>query len=156
MPPRPRSKANTGWSDIHGGAAFVVPISLLRSPNFARLSANGCKLLMSLGQQYFGNNNGYLSAAFTLLSKFGWKSDTTIREAVAECEHYGLIVKTRQGGRNHCNLYGFTWRRINKIDSKPLHVAATLKPTDDWLNERPPFQKVPRRKRDDIHRYGSH
>jgi hypothetical protein len=142
-----KGSKNTGWNEIHGGMAFIIPLSCLRGTNMISLSPKGCKLLLDLGRQFTGFNNGYLCVTPSLLLKQGWKSTASIWEAVAECEHYGLIVKTQQGGRNRPSYYAFTWRKINHIESRPpLDMSQTLAPSNDWLNDKPPFQKPSRKK----------
>jgi hypothetical protein len=134
------------WADVDGGQAFIIPLTLLRHPNFVRLSAKACKLVLDLGRQYSGFNNGYLSAAFSILGPMGWGSDSTIREAVAECLHYGLIIKTRQGGRNRCNLFALTWWRIHSREGKPLDARPTLAPGNEWKDGVSNFTKPTRKK----------
>jgi hypothetical protein len=142
-----RTTKDTGWSEIYGGMAFIIPLACLRHENLIRLSPKGCKLLLTLGRQYSGFNNGYLCVTPKVLLNQGWSSASTIWEAVAECEHYGLIEKTQQGGRNKPSYYALTWRTINKIENRmPLDVGPTLKPSNDWLKSKPPFQKPTRKK----------
>ena len=138
---------DNGWAEINGGSAFIIPLSCLRHENMLRLSRHGCKLLLDLGRQYTGFNNGYLCVTPSLLLKQGWSSATTIWEAVAECEHYGLLVKTQQGGRNRPSYYAITWRKINKLENRPpLDASPTLKPSNDWLEPKPRFEKFKRKK----------
>lgn len=144
MPKKP-SRENR-WTDIDGGSAFVIPVSMLRHPNFVRLSPCACKLVLDLARQYSGFNNGYLSAALTILKPMGWRSEATIREAVDECVHYGLIIKTRQGGRNRCNLYAITWRRVDEKQGKPLDVQASMSPGNDWKREVQAYENPSRKK----------
>ncbi|MFA5901400.1 MAG: hypothetical protein WC829_20040 [Hyphomicrobium sp.] len=143
---RGKQKGATKWAEVDGGSAFIIPVTLLRHPNFTRLSANACKLVLDLGRQYSGFNNGYLSAAVSILEPLGWRSEATIREAVAECIHYGLIQKTRQGGRNRCNLFALTWWKVQEKDGRPLDVRATLQASHDWKETRPAFAKQTRKK----------
>ena len=111
---RERSKAARGqWKHVDGGSAFIVPYTLLRHPNWIRLKAPALKLVLDLGSQYTGFNNGYLCPAWELMRERGWKSRETLYLAIAEAEHYRIIVKTRQGGRNKSNLYGLTWWQIH-------------------------------------------
>lgn len=142
-----KQKGATQWADVDGGQAFIIPLTLLRHPNFKRLSANACKLVFDLARQYSGFNNGYLSAALSILKPLGWRSEATIRESVAECMHYHLIKKTRQGGRNRCNLFALTWWRIHEKDGRPLEVRATLRPSNDWKEARPDYMKPARKKK---------
>lgn len=148
-----RPKKDNGWSEIDGGAAFIIPVSLLRHANFLKLSPQGCKLLLDLGRQYSGFNNGYLSAALSILKPMGWRSEATIREAIAECLHYRFIEKTRQGGRNRCNLFAVTWRKINDKPGKPLDVGSTMEPSNAWKADLVAFKK-PSRNRNRIRRAG--
>lgn len=144
---RRRDKQDNRWKDIDGGAAFIIPYTVLRHANYRRLSPFGHKLIADLACQFTGFNNGYLCAAFSLLEKQGWKSPTTLYKASCECEHYGLIEKTQQGGKNKPNLYAFTWRRIDeKTDKPPLDVRPTLRPSDAWKEERPAFKFQPKTK----------
>ena len=148
-----RKKPNDRWNDIDGKCAFVIPLTLLGHPNFTRLSPHGCKLLLDLGRQYKGFNNGDLCATFSVMASRGWRSETTLREAIAECEHYGLIARSRQGGRNRCNLFALTWRRLDKVTGKRLDMIPTLSSSNDWKKEVPPFVAA-KRKRNGIDRPG--
>lgn len=134
-----RQKRDNRWSDIDGGAAFIIPLTLLRHPNYIRLSHHSNKLLMDLARQYTGFNNGYLCASWSLMKQCGWHSTGTLQTAVLECEHYGLLIRTQQGGRNKPNLHAFSWRRIDEKPGQPLDRLPTSKPTDDWKGERPVF-----------------
>jgi hypothetical protein len=135
-------KKDNRWDDIDGGSAFVIPYTLLRHPNFIRLSPWGNKLVLDLARQYTGFNNGYLCASRTLMKPAGWKSTDTLQRAIEEAEHYGLILRSRQGGRNRATLHALTWRRIDDKRDKPLDVAPTMKPTDDWKAERPLYVRT--------------
>ncbi len=137
-----RKRKDSRWSDIDGGSAFVVPYTLLRHPNFTRLSAYGHKLLMDLARQYTGFNNGYLCTSWALMSEAGWNSENTVRTAMRELEHYRLIERTRQGGKHKANLHGFTWRRIDAKPDDPLDVSPTAKPSDAWKELRPDFVRT--------------
>ena len=137
-----RSKKDNRWGDIDGGSAFVIPYTLLRHPNFTRLSPYGNKLILDLARQYSGFNNGYLCASRSLMRQCGWRSSVTLFTATLECEHYGLLVRTQQGGRNKPNLHAFSWRRIDDKPGQPLERLPTTKPTDDWKQERPAFERT--------------
>lgn len=137
-----RKKRDNRWNDIDGGNAFVIPYTLLRHPNCTRLSPYGVKLLMDLARQYTGFNNGYLCASWSLMKDCGWRSSITLYTAVVECEHYGLLIRTQQGGRNRPNLHGFSWRRIDEKKGQTLDRAPTAAPTNDWKDERPTFART--------------
>ncbi|WP_407352031.1 hypothetical protein [Luteimonas sp. R10] len=137
-----KKRKDNRWNDIDGGAAFVIPYTLLRHPNFTRLSAFGNKLIMDLARQYSGFNNGYLCTAWALMKQAGWRSEDTVRNAMQELEHYRLIERTQQGGRNRPNLHALTWRRIDEKKDLPLDVSPTMKPSDAWKVEQIPFMRT--------------
>ncbi|MDR7099341.1 hypothetical protein J2X04_001688 [Lysobacter niabensis] len=142
---RKRSPGAERWDDIHGGMAFIIPVSLIRHPNYARLSPWAHKLLADLSTQYSGYNNGYLCAAWTLMRQRGWRSRTTLEKARTELEHFRVIERTQQGGRNRPNLYAFTWRRVDELKGRPkLHVPKSIKPTDAWNATIGPFEYKPK------------
>lgn len=128
------------WADIKGGMAFVVPVQLTRHESWRLMSPWAHKLVADLSTQYTGYNNGYLCAAWTLMKKRDWKSRTTLAKACAELEHYRVIERTQQGGRNRPNLYAFTWRRIDRIEGRPLDVGATLTSSNAWDAPPVPFR----------------
>lgn len=134
-----RRKKDSRWNDIDGGSAFVIPYTLLRHDNFRRLSPFAMKLLMDLARQYTGFNNGYLCCAWALMKDERWRSETTVRAAMLELEHYRLIVRTRQGGKNLANLHALTWRRIDEKDDAQLELSPTTKPPDSWKEKAPDY-----------------
>lgn len=136
------SKRKDRWGDIKGGRAWVIPVLALRHPNCVRLTPQALKLLFDLGRQYSGMNNGYLCPAWKLMREVGWKSTETLFLATKELEHYGWIVKTRQGDRNKANLYALTWFRIDSMpDRDPLDYGPTFAPCNSWDQERPLFDR---------------
>lgn len=137
-----RPRKDNRWADIDGGSAFLIPYTLLRHPNFTRLSPWAYKLLMDLSRQYTGFNNGYLCSAWTLMREAGWRSDNTVANAAAELHHYGIIQRTQQGGRNRPNLWALTWRRIDDKKDRHLDCSPTMRPSDDWKIERPAYVRT--------------
>lgn len=123
-----------GRSD--GGGFFAIPHAVLHSPNYRALSAHAVKLLMDLGGQYRGANNGDLSAAWTVMHSLGWKSRDTLARALAVLLQFGMIEKTRQGGLNRCSLYALTWQAIDDCKGK-LEVPATTVASGLWKEPRP-------------------
>lgn len=127
-------RKHKGRSDA--GGYFGIPHAVMRSPNFPAVSAHGIKLLVDLGGQYRGTNNGDLSAAWRIMQPLGWKSRDTLTRALAELLHFGLIEKTRQGGLNRCSLYALTWRPIDECSGK-LEAGATRVPSGLWKEPQP-------------------
>ena len=98
---------------------------LLEEPDFIALKGNSIKLLIDLGAQYNGRNNGDLCAAMTVMRKRGWTSNQQLSKALAELLERNLIMQTRQGGLNAGpNLYAITWQPIHECGGK-LDVPAT-------------------------------
>lgn len=122
------------------GGWFALPHAVLDSPNYRALSAHAVKLLNDLGSQLRGHNNGDLCATWNILKLRGWRSRDTLTRALAELQHYGLIEKTRQGGKNFCCLYAFTWRPIDECRGK-LDVSATPVPSGLWKVPQLPMLK---------------
>jgi DNA-binding MarR family transcriptional regulator len=111
-----------------GGSFLAIPHEVMDSPNFRALSGSAIRLLLELGRQYRGYNNGDLCA--TWKSARGWKSRDTITRALDELQRRGMIEKTRQGGMHRCSLYALTWHSIDecrgKLDVPSTRVASAL------------------------------
>ena len=97
------------------GERFVgIPLSAYSSPLFIALSPWAIKLLVDLGAQYNGRNNGDLAAAWKLMQPRGWNSETTLNRCRKELIEAGFIIEMRKGRRpNTCSLYALTWRPLN-------------------------------------------
>jgi hypothetical protein len=110
------------------GAFLALPMALLHCPKFRALSAHGVKLLLDIGSQYNGKNNGDLSAAWKVMKPKGWRSETTLTRAKAELLAAGFIAETRKGHLpNLCSLYGITWQPLNpnpKLDARAAGFPA--------------------------------
>ena len=126
------------------GTFFALPHVVHRSPNWPKLSANAVKLLIDLGSQLNGHNNGNLTVAHKILSKHGWPNRTSIARAKAELLHYGFIQQTRQGGlRNGPSLYALTWKPIDEcLQAKwPLETKKTKVASGLYKHDKPPLKK---------------
>src|SRR5690606_14767254 len=97
---------------------------------------------MDLARQYTGFNNGYLCSAWALMKDAGWGSNNTVRQAMLELEHYGLIARTQHGGRNRPNLHALTWRRIDHKKDQWLEVPQSTVPGNEWKLERDPYVRT--------------
>lgn len=93
---------------------FGIPYEILCHPNFVRLSSQANKLLIDIGMQYYGSNNGDLCATWSIMRARGWKSKETLSDALRELEHFQLIVVTQVGGQNKPTLYALSWNVIHK------------------------------------------
>ena len=123
--------------------------SVFESPAFPALSPHACKLLFELVGQYRGDNNGNLTVAWSVVSKRGWRSRTTLWRCKAELIKAGFIYVTRKGHMpSTCELLALTWFSLDispKFDpealacfkSKPYRVNTplvmpTMRPRSDW------------------------
>ena len=107
---------------------FHLHRPLLDCEDFISLKGNSIKLLIDLGSQFNGYNNGDLCASLSVMRKRGWNSNQQLTKALKELLERNLIVQTKQGGLNlGPNLYAITWHRIDecngKLDANPTTVA---------------------------------
>lgn len=98
--------------------------SVFESPAFTALSPHACKLLLELAGQYKGDNNGNLTVAWSILSKRGWRSRTTLWRCKAELVKAGFVYVTRIGHfPKTCELVALTWFPLDvspKFDPEAL------------------------------------
>jgi hypothetical protein len=103
------------------GRFLALPLTVLLSHAYSRLSPYAVKLLLDIGSQYRGDNNGDLCAAWKVMQPKGWKSEETLAKAKQELLRAGFIVEVRKGYRpNVCSLYALTWQAL---DPNPKHDA---------------------------------
>ena len=113
------------------GSFIALPVAILESPEYSRLNAPAVKLLIDLFSQFKGCNNGDFSAAWKLMNRRGWRSRDTLWRALNELLDKGFIVKTRQGSKRKCSLYGITWKPIDECNGK-LDIVPTRVPLNSW------------------------
>lgn len=98
--------------------------SVFDSPAFTALSPHACKLLFELAGQYRGDNNGNLTVAWSVVSKRGWRSRTTLWRCKAELIEAGFVYVTRKGHMpSTCELLALTWFPLDvspKFDPEAL------------------------------------
>jgi hypothetical protein len=107
------------------GEPFVAIVrSVFESPEFAKLSPYAAKLLLELVSQFKGDNNGNLTAAYSLLQDRGWRSRTTLYRAKCDLIEAGFVYVTRKGRLpNTCELLALTWFSLDvtaKFDPEAL------------------------------------
>ncbi len=125
------------------GSKYTEPFvgivrSVFESPAFVELAA-----------QYRGDNNGNLTVAWSVVSKRGWRSRTTLWRCKAELIEAGFVYVTRKGHMpSTCELLALTWFPLDvspKFDHEALHCfkpkayrdntplpMPTPKPKRDW------------------------
>jgi hypothetical protein len=125
-----KKKGNGSNAIIYRGF-FHLHRPLLMSEDFQALKGNTIKLLICIGAQYNGRNNGDLCAAPTVLKKFGWHSSSNqqLTKCIKELVARDMIMQTKQGGLNMGpNLYAITWQPIDTCDGK-LDIGPTARPS---------------------------
>ncbi|WP_120993158.1 MarR family transcriptional regulator [Stutzerimonas urumqiensis] len=124
------AKRNTPKLDWGPMGAFVLPKALMAHPDFRELSGSALKVLMLLGSQYNGHNNGDLAATHTMMGAWGGMAKATLAAALRELQERNLIARTRQHNRSRDGarpaLFAFTWLPIDECPGKGLEVSATV------------------------------
>ena len=116
-----------------GSHRFVgVPHAVFDSESYKQLPNRAKALLMDIAYYYNGRNNGDLSTAWGIMKRRGWKSKSTLSDAVSDLLDANLILKTRDGRFQNpgacCDLYALTWLPIHECPGKNLDVAPTATP----------------------------
>ncbi|WP_201645217.1 helix-turn-helix domain-containing protein [Paraburkholderia metrosideri] len=113
------------------------------SEAFVDLSSSAVRLLLVLARQLTKDNNGHLQATYAYCKRYGFKSDNTLRPALAELIAHGLVYRTRSSGANKVwARYAVTWLPIKNRDG--LFLDGFL--PDAWkLFEPTEEKKAPRR-----------
>jgi hypothetical protein len=122
------------------GRFISIPFVVLKSEDYCDLNPYAAKLLNLMLMQYNGNNNGDLSAAWSTMSHYGFKSKGTLNRSISALLKGDLIIKTResffQHPNNRCALYAVTWKPIDECPGKRLDVKATITPPRKFSMEK--------------------
>ena len=120
---------------------FALARDALDHPSFLKLSPYAKALLLDLGAQYRGDNNGNLSCAWKVMKPRGWRSEATLHKAKHELIGAGYLFEARKGRRpNVCGLYALTWLLL---DPDPRHDCS-LRAFERWAFQRREPPKVVR------------
>jgi hypothetical protein len=119
----------------HPGGFVALPYAVIRSEQWARLSSKAVKFLLDLLAQYRGDNNGDFCAAWTVMSKRGWRSRDTLAKALKELVANGWIVQTRQGGMHFASLYAVTFIGFDPMSKLDMSLKAF--PRGAWCRTAP-------------------
>lgn len=131
MPAKDLRAKHTGRK---GQAGYLhIPRDVLSSEAYQKLDGWSVKLLVDVAGQFCGNNNGDLTASWSVLKSKGWRSKGTLHKALENLLEAGLLEQSRQGGRNKCSLYAVTWRQIDECKGK-LDIKPTKSPSARYLN----------------------
>ena len=110
-----------------------MPHKLINTRKYRSLSPHAVKLMIDLGSQYRGFNNGDLCLSWSVMEKYGWRSRSTLLKAKNELLAVNFIINTRQGGRNRASLFAITWKEIDECKGK-LDIDPTKFQPGQWLD----------------------
>ncbi|MGQ7244428.1 hypothetical protein ACUN9V_13340 [Salinicola sp. V024] len=114
------------------GGFLALPKLLMEQRDFRELSPSALKVLMVLGSQYNGRNNGNLAATHSMMDGWGGMAKATLAKSLRELQDRNLISKTRDNrhGREgaRCALFALTWHTIDDCPGKDLDVVPSIIP----------------------------
>lgn len=114
---------------------FHLPAALLEHDDMRQLSPRATKLLIDIGVQYNGYNNGDLCITRSVLIARGWSSNDQLMKAKRELLDRNLIMQTKLGGLGiGPSLFAFTWQPIQECGGKLDIKSTTVAPRS--LNEK--------------------
>ena len=127
-------------ADKRGNKPFTaMRHDVMDSQAWARTSMKGKSLIIDMLAQYRGNNNGDLCAAFKGSDKSrgmksrGWKSKTTLNDAIKELLEKKWLIRTRKGVNRTPHLYALTFFAVDPCGGKlDPHIVPKDKPMDSW------------------------
>lgn len=94
---------------------FALEHRVIDSPAYADLSFSARALLDVIGRQLTRDNNGHLQATFAWCKRYGFGSEHTLRDAIAELIAHGFLSRTRSHGANGAwARYAVTWLAVRK------------------------------------------
>jgi hypothetical protein len=138
----------------------LIPAEVIHSPNWAQASKPCRALLADMAVQYSGFNNGDLTASITVMGPLGWEAPETLVANIREAEHYGFLVKTKQGGLGiGPSLYALGWQRIDACNDPKTRRCKLDEPTlvgtmpSGWRTPKPKFQRSRKNKTPLRHTY---
>lgn len=130
------SKANSKGMAANGrsarkGSFAGIPRAVMETDDYKLLSSSAKSLLLEFAYQFKGKNNGDLSASWAVMRKRGWRSQTTLSNAIQQLLDADLIRCTRHGRFLNpggvCALYAVTWSEVHdcngKHDAEPTSKA---------------------------------
>jgi hypothetical protein len=109
-----------------------IPRIVLDCPDYIGLPFSAKALLIEFCRQYRKDNNGDLTAAWSLMKTRGFHSKSTVKKIVEALLNANLIVRTREGKFSNpggvCALYALSWLPIDECPGKGLDIQPTIKP----------------------------
>ena len=128
-----------------------IPRRIIEHSSFKSLSYSARSLLIQLGYQYRGKNNGNLVITFSILKDW-FGSNTTMYRARDSLYEAGFIVINAYGGQSGSgaklpHLYALTWESIDPLDGHKnwmrfAHYPANKAPLSYWKSGVNPDFKI--------------
>jgi hypothetical protein len=128
-----------------------IPRRIIEHPSFKSLGYSASKLLILLGYQYRGKNNGNLVITWSLMKDW-FGSNTTMFKARDSLYEAGFIVINAYGGRSGNgtrlpHLYALTWESIDQLKGdnnwmRYTHYPAKKAPLSYWKSGANPDVKT--------------
>ena len=128
-----------------------IPRHIVEHSSFKSLGYSACALLILLGYQYRGNNNGNLVITWSIIKDW-FGSNATMYRARDSLYKAGFIVINAYGGRSGNgtklpHLYALTWESIDQLDGdnnwmRYTHYPAQKAPLSYWKSGNNPDVKT--------------
>ena len=133
-----------------------IPRQIVEHSSFKSLGYSACTLLILLGYQYRGKNNGNLVITWSIMKDW-FGSNTTMYRARDSLYKAGFIVINAYGGRSVNgmklpHLYALTWATIDELNENNnlmhyTHYPTQKAPLSYWKSGKNPDVKT-RQERD--------
>ena len=131
----------------------LIPGEVIHSVNWSRASKPMRALMPDIAVQYNAHNCGDQCASISIMRPLGWTSPGTLKALLLEAQHFGFLVKTRQGGLGMGpTLYALGWKPIDACIDRKTGKSKLDDPTmagtmpGRWHIAKPKFQRPqPRR-----------
>jgi hypothetical protein len=109
------------------GPFLALPHAVLDSPAFQALSMHARALLLEMGRQLSGHNNGGLLCSRAYMGTRGWNSADMLTKAKRELLAAGFLHETVMGQRpNKASWYAVTWCSLDKLQGLDPGAAQTF------------------------------
>lgn len=115
-----------GSRSLRDGEQFLaLPHVVIDSKAYRSLSVYARALLVDIGRQYMGNNNGQLLCSRKKMEELGWKSHDTLMKARDELLAARFLHQTVMGARpNKASWYALTWLPLAPSNGYDAGTAA--------------------------------
>ncbi len=110
--------------DRDGAFHLALPFDVIRSAGYRQASHTARSLLIDVCDQDPRFRNGRLVITSKALRSLGWRSEGTMRRALAELIECGLLVQTRSGSMNSAAWFAVTWRGLDHTEGLDINPAA--------------------------------